>query len=259
MLKKIIATASAVFIIAGCMAGCANANTVHSSKDLEDKTIGVQLGTTGEILAADIPGAKIEKYNSGEDAVKNLREGNIDAVIIDSDPARVYAENNDDIQVLDDILAKEDYAIAVALDNSALQGEINSALAELKSDGTIDRIIGNYIGSDKGNSPYTSPAGIDRSKGTLTMATNAEFPPYESLDTETVVGIDADIMQAICDKLGYQLKIKDMAFSAVLSAVESGEADVAMSGITVTEERKKQVLFCDPYTTSTQVIITRKD
>ena len=60
MLKKIIATASAVFIIAGCMAGCANANTVHSSKDLEDKTIGVQLGTTGEILAADIPSAKIE-------------------------------------------------------------------------------------------------------------------------------------------------------------------------------------------------------
>ena len=130
-------------------------------------------------------------------------------------------------------------------------------MKELKDDGTLEQISNNWIGDNAGETPYTSPDNVDRSNGTLVMATNAEFPPYESKDGTEVVGIDADMMQAVCDKLGYELKIDDMAFDSIISAVSSGKADIGVAGLTVTEDRKKNVLFSDAYTTSKQVIIVR--
>ena len=91
------------------------------------------------------------------------------------------------------------------------------------------------------------------------MATNAQFPPYESLEGQNVVGFDADMMKAVCDKLGYELKIEDMEFDSIIGAVDSGKADVGVAGMTVTEDRLESVNFTDSYTTATQVIITRKD
>ena len=72
---------------------------------------------------------------------------------------------------------------------------------------------------------------------TLVMGTNAEFPPYEFYDGDAIVGIDAEIAQAICDKLGYTLEIQDMAFDSIIAAVQTGKIDFGMAGMTVTEER----------------------
>ena len=90
------------------------------------------------------------------------------------------------------------------------------------------------------------------------MATNAEFPPYESKKGSEVVGIDVDMMRAVCDKLGLELVIEDMAFDSIITSVESGKADVGAAGISVTEDRKKNVDFTVGYATSTQVIIVKK-
>ena len=258
MMKKLTALTVSAVIAATLFTGCGvPENTVHSIDDLKGKTIGVQLGTTGDIFAEDVEDAKIEKYNKGADAVQALKQGKIDAVIIDSEPAKYFVEKNDDLTILDEPFAEEEYAIAMSLDNTELQTEINAALKELKDDGTLEQISNNWIGDNAGETPYTSPDNVDRSNGTLVMATNAEFPPYESKDGTEVVGIDADMMQAVCDKLGYELKIDDMAFDSIISAVSSGKADVGVAGLTVTEDRKKNVLFSDAYTTSKQVIIVR--
>ena len=90
------------------------------------------------------------------------------------------------------------------------------------------------------------------------MATNATFQPYEYYDGDKIVGIDVDIAQAVCDKLGYELKIEDMEFDAIVNAVKSGKADFGAAGMTVTEDRKKSVDFTDPYTTAEQVVIVKK-
>ena len=73
-----------------------------------------------------------------------------------------------------------------------------------------------------------------------------------------ITGIDMQIMQAICDKLGYEMKIEDMAFDSIIAAVSSGKADVGAAGMSVTEDRMKNVDFSDPYTTAQQVIIVKK-
>lgn len=94
---------------------------------------------------------------------------------------------------------------------------------------------------------------------TLVMGTNAEFPPYEYYDGDAIVGIDAEIAQAICDKLGYTLEIQDMAFDSIIAAVQSGKIDFGMAGMTVTEDRLTQVSFSTSYATGVQVVIVPED
>lgn len=96
-------------------------------------------------------------------------------------------------------------------------------------------------------------------KKTLTMATNAKFPPYEFYDGEEIVGIDAEVAKAIADKLGMELVIDDMEFNAILSAVQSGKADMGMAGMTVDEERLQSVNFSDSYAKGVQVVIVKED
>ncbi len=97
-------------------------------------------------------------------------------------------------------------------------------------------------------------------KDTLTMGTNASFPPYEYVDDEgNIVGIDAEIAKAIADKLGMDLEIKDMAFESLITACQSKSVDVVLAGMTVSDERKESVNFSDSYATGVQVIIVKED
>ncbi len=94
---------------------------------------------------------------------------------------------------------------------------------------------------------------------TLVMGTNATFPPYEYVDDNNkIVGIDAEIAQAIADKLGMKLEIKDMEFDSLIPAVKSDSIDVVLAGMTVTDERKQSVDFSDSYSTGVQVIIVKE-
>ena len=99
----------------------------------------------------------------------------------------------------------------------------------------------------------SEPAGKEQ----LVMATNAAFPPYEFKDGDKIVGIDAEIAEAIAGKLGMELVIEDVDFGAVLTGVAEGKYDMGMAGITVTEDRKKTMDFSDTYATGIQVIIVK--
>ena len=255
----LLLTAAMTVAMVGCGSSVA-ANTVNSKDDLPGKKNGVQLGTTGDAdaTAYEDEGSTVERYNKGSDAIQALKQGKIDCVVIDYNPAKAFVEKNDDLQILDEELSSEEYAMCVNKDNSELTAKINEALTQLKTDGTLDAIISNYIGDEAGQHPYTSPEGVDRSNGTLVMATNATFEPYEYYEDQKVVGIDPDIAQAVCDVLGYDLKIEDMEFDAIVNAVVSGKADFGAAGMTVTDERKLSVDFTDTYATASQVIIVTK-
>ncbi len=95
-------------------------------------------------------------------------------------------------------------------------------------------------------------------RGTLVMATNASFPPYEYYEGTEIVGIDVEIAAAIAEKLGYDFVVADMEFDAIISAVNSGKANFGMAGMTVTEERLLSVDFSTSYATGVQVVIVRE-
>lgn len=258
MMIGLTVTTMLMTMLTGC-GGSVPANSVHSIDDLAKKAIGVQLGTTGDIYATDEAkknGATVERYNKGTDAVQALKQGKIDCVIIDSEPAKVFVSKNSDLSILDEPFSEEEYAICLNKENGELKEKINTVLNELKEEGTIQSIIDNYIGENAGKTPYAKAEG-EHPNGTLTMATNAEFPPYEYKEGDSIKGIDVDVAQAICDKLGMELKVEDMAFDSIITAVQSGKADMGLAGITVTEERKESIDFTDTYTKAKQVIIVR--
>ena len=110
--------------------------------------------------------------------------------------------------------------------------------------------------------PASSAAGgsLTSQEGVLHMATNAAFPPYEmTTDDGGFEGIDVEIATAIADKLGLELVVDDMDFSAIIAAVQSGQSDIAMAGMTVTDERKENLDFTDSYAEAVQVVIVPED
>lgn len=277
MMKKVLAMVSVLALTVGVCSACSekkdggsdnstaesagageSTNTIKTADDLQGKKIGVQLGTTGDIYAGDVKDAKVERYNKGADAIMALTQGKIDCVIIDEQPAKVFATQNDGIEILPEEFTNEDYAAVIKKDNTELLEKVNKALAELKEDGTLDKIISSYIpgeGQESGSYHYTQTV---KGGDNLVMATNAEFPPYEYKEANDIVGIDVEIGRAIADKLGMTLKVEDMAFDSIISAVSTGKADIGLAGFTVTEDRKKQINFSDSYTNSKQVIIVKK-
>lgn len=103
-----------------------------------------------------------------------------------------------------------------------------------------------------------APAEAEAEGGVLVMGTNAEFPPYEYYEGQEIVGIDAEMAAAVAEKLGMELKIEDMAFDSLIPALSSGKVDIVAAGMTVTEDRLKNVNFSDSYATATQAIIVKE-
>ncbi len=124
---------------------------IASFDDLAGKTIGVQLGTTGDFIASDdVEGANVSQYNKGVDAVNDLLNGRVDCVIIDKNPAQVFeAQFSGQIKALDGAqfgFEVENYAIALPKGDAALAEQVNEALEEIKADGTFDQLVADYIG-----------------------------------------------------------------------------------------------------------------
>lgn len=127
---------------------------IKSIDDLEGKKIGAQQGTTGYIYASDTPenGGYGEEnvigYASGALAIEGLKNGKVDCVIIDNEPAKAYVAANDGLKILDTEFANEDYAICFSKSNTELQEKVNKALKELKDSGEFQKVVDKYIKAD---------------------------------------------------------------------------------------------------------------
>ena len=121
---------------------------IKGADDLKNKTIGVQLATTGNNMADEIEGAVVKSYNKGVDAVNDLINGRVDCVIIDKNPAMVFTGKFADKLVAIDgaefEFEVEQYAIALPKGSDMVE-KVNQALADLKEDGTFDALVAQYI------------------------------------------------------------------------------------------------------------------
>lgn len=140
--------------------------------------------------------------------------------------------------------------MAASLAACSSQSSETTAAAEENSETTAEAAEG----SEEAEAGSTAFAGK-----TLIMATNAEFAPYEYHDGNDIVGIDVEIAKAICEDMGATLSITDIAFDSIIPEVQSGKADFAAAGMTVTEDRQTQVDFSDSYATGVQSVIVPED
>jgi len=231
---------------------------ISSLADLETARIGVQLGTTGQLFVEEnLPGASFDPFPVGADAVMALLAGQVDAVVIDAEPARRFvAVNEGRIKILDETLTSEYYGVSFQ-QGSPYTALFNEALNTLRENGVLYGIIDYWINEAEDASRYVSPEGTEHPNGTLVMATNAQFEPFEFWEGDRIVGLDPCLAQAIGDLLGYEIVIQDMAFDAIILAVQAGQADFGIAGMTIRDDRREFVDFSQGYFNSSQVVIVR--
>lgn len=156
-------------------------------------------------------------------------------------------------KVIDVELTEEQYAYGVDKNQPELLEEVNAFIAEIKENGTFDEICDHYFGD--GEPVAVESAEEDASKDQLVVATNAEFAPFEYMEGDKYYGIDMEIAKALADYLGQELVIVNMSFDAVCLSVGQSKCDIAMAGLTITEERKEVVNFSESYYNAAQKIV----
>ena len=156
-------------------------------------------------------------------------------------------------KVIDVELTEEQYAYGVDKNQPELLEEVNAFIAEIKGNGTFDEICDHYFGD--GEPVAVESAEEDASKDQLVVATNAEFAPFEYMEGDKYYGIDMEIAKALADYLGQELVIVNMSFDAVCLSVGQSKCDIAMAGLTITEERKEVVNFSESYYNAAQKIV----
>ena len=232
---------------------------IEGISDLEGKKIGVQAGTTGEMwVDENVKNVKLSSFKTGIDAAMDLINGAIDAVVIDELPAKEIVARNPKLKIVRDSYFadnKEEYAIAVKKGNETLLASINATIAAMKSNGEYEALINAFMPVD-GNIVIPEVKAVE-SSSVLKLGTNAAFPPFEYVESD-IVGFDISMGNKIAADMGAKLEVVDMSFDSLIPALQSGVIDFIAAGMSVTEERKQNVDFSDPYFASEQVIIIRK-
>lgn len=160
-------------------------------------------------------------------------------------------------KVIEVDLTNEEYAFGVDKDQPELLEEVNAFIKEIKEDGTLDEICDKYFGGAE-PTPVES-AKLDESKDQLVVATNAAFEPFEYTKGDAFVGIDMELAALLAEKLGKELVIQNMDFDAVCLSVGQHKCDIAIAGLTVSDDRKEHVTFTDSYYQASQRLIVSSD
>ena len=255
------------FLVVALSAGVCFAEGLNISKPDEfvNYKIGTQRGTIAEGIAKNMLGdkakAQLTTYEKATDVVQALKVGKIQCAIMDEAPAKQFVKNDPEVlTILPDALTVEQYAIGFKQGNKELLEKVNKALAEIKADGSLEKIMLKY----KEDPTAARPEDIDLHKGAkggkLYLGTESGFPPYDIKVGDGYTGIDIEMCALIAGKLDMELEIIAYPFDSLFMAVNSGKVDMICAGITVNEERKMFTDFSDPYEDAKQVaLILTKD
>ncbi|MBQ2734606.1 MAG: transporter substrate-binding domain-containing protein [Clostridia bacterium] len=163
------------------------------------------------------------------------------------------------VKVIDIPLSVEEYAFAVAKEDTELLASVNAYLEKIQGDGTFDAICDKYFGEGTPDK-FTAKTEVDNSKDQLVVATSTGFAPFEMVDeTGKFYGIDLEIAKGLAEYLNKELVILDMKFESVVTSVQRGTADIGMAGLTITPARQEMVTFSNSYYNASQVLIVKAD
>ena len=120
-------------------------NSIKSFDDLKGKRVGGMLGFTGDTVVSEIEGVKVERFNAAYAGIMALKADKVDAVVLDSEPAKNYVKQNAGLKIAEADAAQEEYAIALRKNDKELLEKIEKALAEVKANGTYDKLLEKYF------------------------------------------------------------------------------------------------------------------
>ena len=239
---------------------------ISSYKQLKGKTIGVKNGTASQSFLKDNQekyGYTIKTFDTSDLMNNSLDAGSIDAAM-DDEPVVQYAiKQGKDYAINMDGEKVGSFAFAVKKGSQYeyLIDEFNEGLASMKEDGTYDAIMKKWLGEDTSELESTGDAKAKATpvKDTYIIASYTSFAPFEYQDgNNTYTGFDMDLIKAIAKQQGFNIKINNIGFDAALNAVQSGQADGVIAGMTITDARKAIFNFSDPYYTTNIILAVKK-
>ena len=241
----------------------AAANQTASSLDaLNGKRIGVATGTTFDtIVLKALPDAKTVYIDSIADRIAALESGKIDGFAVDEPAAKQFCAENPHLTIVDEYLDTFEFGIMLPKNEKgeALLEEINAWLAPMMESGALERVIEKWADGSEEEKTLPDYAAFPATKGTLTLATDGDSVPMAYFRGAEIVGAEIDLIAQFCEANGYGLKIQVMNFDGILPTVQSGKADFAVSGISITDERRESVNFSMPYYSGGTVMVVLKD
>jgi len=235
--------------------------TPRTLEDLADATIGVQTGSTHDVLLRSLlPKAELLYFNTNADMLAALNNGKIDAFPAPELVLRQMRTEHPQLQALKDFaLVTGDIAFAAAKtpEGQALCDEISEWFREIKKSGELEEIMKKWTEGPEEEKTVADLTSLPAEKGVLHMATEAAYAPFEYIRDGKFAGIEIDMAARFCKAKGYGLEITDMVFSSVLPSVSTGKSDFAASAVVVTDARKESVHMSEPYMTEKALLVIR--
>ena len=235
-------------------------NKITKYEELSGKTVGVKNGTAAQRFLESIKdkyGFTIKTFDTGDLMNNSLSTGAVNA-IMDDKPVIEYAINQgQDLSINMDGEAVGSFAFGVKKGSKYeyLVTEFNEALAQMKKDGSLDKIINKWTSSSKTKSQVTSLTSTTSAgqkatpvKSKYVIASDSSFAPFVFQNSSNqYTGIDMDLIKAIAEDQGFEIEITNPGFDAAINAVQSGQADGMIAGMSVTDARKETFDFSDSY------------
>lgn len=247
------------------------ANTISSYSQLKGKTVGVKNGTASQRFLEKIKDKykfNLKTFDTTDLTYNSLNSGSIDAMM-DDQPVIEYAikqGQNLKISIKGEAVGSFAFGVKKGSKYEYLVTEFNEALAQMKKDGSLDKIITKWTSSTNtkttSSTPETTtPAGQKATpvKSTYTIASDSSFAPFVFQDSNNkYTGIDMDLIKAIAKDQGFTIEITNPGFDAALNAVQSGQADGMIAGMSVTDARKETFDFSEPYYTANAILAVKE-
>lgn len=228
--------------------------------DFSGKTIAIETGSTAQILQPEIlPDARPLYFSSASDCVVAVMTGKADASFTDELIIKVAGKNDPDLKILLLDAPGGPVAPVFRLSESGrkLAEQYNAFLAEWKANGKLEALTKKWTEDPELAHPFDDPSELPAINGTLKIATQAGYPPFQFVADGEITGYEVELMREFCRTYGYRAEFSNMDFDAVLMSVVTGKCDIGSSGLTITEERSKNVLFGDSFYTNRPVLCVK--
>ena len=241
---------------------------ISKYSQLKGKTVGVKNGTAAQSFLEDNKkkyGYTIKTFDTSDLMNNSLDSGSIDAAMDDEPVVKYAISQGKDYAINMDGESVGSFAFGVKKGSKYeyLIEEFNTALAAMKSDGTYDQIMNKWLGSDatetSASATGDASAKATPKKTTYKIVSDSSFAPFEYQNSSNkYTGFDMELIKAIAKQQGFNITISNPGFDAALNAVQSGQADGVIAGMTITDARKDIFTFSDPYYTSNIILAVKK-
>ncbi|NCB80139.1 MAG: transporter substrate-binding domain-containing protein [Bacilli bacterium] len=242
------------------------ANKISSYEDLKGKTVGVKNGTAAQTFLEENKnkyGFSIKTFDTGDLMYNSLATGSVNAVMDDEAVIQYAIQQGQDLSldIPGEPIGSFGFSVKKGSKYEYLVDDFNKALAEMKEDGTYETIMNKWFGSSDSSesTDYSSRLNLTGSvtakatpvKSSYTIVADSSFAPFEYQDESgKYVGIDMELIKAIAEQQGFTITIQNPGFDAALNAVQAGQADAVIAGMSITDARKEIFDFSDAYYSS---------